>query len=81
MKGILKSAIRRSLKGSGHRFVGYMLFCVLWFVLVIFCAWFKKTLWHEPVGVDGLVLSFVLFYIAYRALPVIEKLISKSTGT
>jgi hypothetical protein len=73
----LKAAIQRSLKGARHRFVGHMLFCLLWFVIVIFCGWFKKAMWNEPLGVDGLILSVVLFYIVYRALPVIEKLINR----
>ncbi|CAG9264219.1 hypothetical protein BDI4_830003 [Burkholderia diffusa] len=65
------------MKGSGHRFVGFMLFCLLWFVIAVFCAWFKKVVWHEPLGGDGLILSVVLFYIVYKALPVIEKLINR----
>jgi hypothetical protein len=64
------------LKGSLHRFVGYMLFSVLWLVSLVFCVWFK-SLWHEPLGIDGLILSLVLFGIVYKALPMIDRLTNK----
>ncbi|WP_459203465.1 hypothetical protein ACQVRV_00365 (plasmid) [Ralstonia pseudosolanacearum] len=63
-------------QNAGHRFVGYMLFCLLWLVVVLFCAWFK-SFWNEPLGADGIVLSFVLTGIVYKALPIIDRLISK----
>lgn len=76
MMEALKTALRRSLKGSAHRYVGHMLFCVLFLVTTLFCVWFKSV-WHEPLGVDGLVLSIVLAWIIYRAFPVIERFINK----
>ncbi|WP_454875225.1 hypothetical protein [Paraburkholderia xenovorans] len=76
MKHSLKAVLRQALKASGHRFVGHMLFCLLFIVAVVFCVWFK-SLWHEPLGLDGLALSIVLTFILYKAVPVIDRLISK----
>jgi len=56
------------IKGSLHRFVGYMLFCVLWLISLVFCDWFK-SLWHEPLGIDGLILSLVFSGSSTRRCP------------
>jgi len=77
MKPALKSALRLVRKSVGYRFVGHVLFFMLFVAILIFCAWFKSTAWNEPLGADGLFLSVVLFYIIYKALPLIEKLINK----
>jgi hypothetical protein len=76
MRQSLKEAVKKSVTGSGHRFIGLMLFCLLWLVIVVFCVWFKSW-WHEPLGVDGLLLSFVLWGIAYKAIPMIDRLINR----
>ncbi|WP_321935366.1 hypothetical protein [Paraburkholderia sp. J8-2] len=76
LKDALKQAHHVAVKGAGHRFVGFMLFCALCTASLVFCVWFK-SLWNEPLGLDGLALSFVLSYIVYKAIPIIDRLISK----
>lgn len=76
MKHSLRAALRQALKGSGHRFVGHVLFCLLFGAAAVFCVWFK-SLWHEPLGLDGLALSIALAFILYKAAPVVDRLISK----
>lgn len=68
--------MKNPFKGAGHRFVGYLLLGVLWVAALAFCVWFK-SFWNEPLGFDGIVLSFVLTGILYKALPAIRRLVSK----
>ena len=77
MKQGLRDAIHKALKGGGHRFVGNVLFSLLFLVVLLFCVWFKGAFWNEPLGVDGLILSCVLTVILCRAFPVIKRLINK----
>ncbi|WP_298151143.1 hypothetical protein [Flavobacterium sp.] len=57
-----------------NRILGYMLFSALSFAVLGFCLWIKSW-WNEPLGGDGFILWFVLFYPVYRAFPVVERLI------
>jgi hypothetical protein len=76
LRGAIKQAHKEAMKGWRHRFVGHMLFCFLWAGSLTFCVWFK-SLWHEPLGLDGLALSFVVSGIVYKALPMIGRLMSR----
>ena len=71
----LQKAIREKLNEAGRHAIGLTLFFALFMAVFYFCAWFKDAFWQEPLGADGLILSFVLFFILYKGFPMIARLL------
>lgn len=55
---------------------GYAIFACLATVVLALCV-YVKSWWAEPLGLDGLVLWFVLMMPLRKAFPIIDRLIER----
>ena len=57
-----------------RQMIGYALVALVCILLFILCV-YVKSWWDEPLGLDGLVLFFVLLIPVRRTFPIITKLL------